>query len=123
PQQSQDHHPERLDAPPGPENGALGHHGPAPGPVPVTTGIPEYYVSTDTLGNLMASDTVTGHQLARAPSPDGYQFTGVTAAADDRTFVVVASTATERRSCFLVTLVPGSAQPLRLRQLPVPSVF
>src|SRR6185437_16878348 len=85
--------------------------------------IPEYYVSTDTLGNLIASDTVTGHQLARAPAPDGYQFTGVTAAADDRTFVVVASTATERRSCFLVTLVPGSAQPLRLRQLPVPSVF
>jgi len=96
---------------------------PTPGPVPVTTGIPEYYVSTDTLGNLMATDTVTGHQLARVPSPDGYQFTGVTAAANDRTFVVVASTATTQRSWFLVTLDPGTAQPLRLRQLPMPSVF
>ena len=96
---------------------------PAPGSVPVTTGAPEYYVSTDTEGNLMATDTVTGQQIARVPSPDGYQFTGVTAAADDRTFVVVASTATERRSWFRVTLDPGSAQPLRLTQLPVPSVF
>src|SRR6202034_238222 len=65
-------------------------------------------------------DARTGHELAVIPPPSGQTFSGVTAAADDRTFVVMSyDGATQETTWYLLRLTPGAAHPARLTKLPV----
>jgi hypothetical protein len=54
--------------------------------------VPRYYVAITRGGGIVAGDSVTGQTLGRIAPPPGLTFTSVTAAADDRTFVVFAVT-------------------------------
>jgi hypothetical protein len=69
-------------------------------------------------GDIVAGDSVTGQTLGRVAPPPGLTFFSVTAAADDRTFAVVAlkevgtpTTMTFTGSWYLVRLDPARADP------------
>jgi hypothetical protein len=88
---------------------------------------PRYYVQlayTTSQSNPMEAvvgDDHTGRKLAVfAPSAD-QNFYGVTAAADDRTFVVMNYEATQQETTwYLLRLTPGAAHPAQLTKLPMP---
>jgi hypothetical protein len=89
-------------------------------------GIPRYYVEIAGGGGpnaLVVGDSLTGQMIASVPSPDGTLFQGVTAAADDRTFVVYAVTksggSAQTGSWYKVSLTPGTSNPARLTPLPI----
>jgi hypothetical protein len=109
-------------------------------PVP---GVPEYYV---TLGNAagqspgddyrnaspfqaIVGGTFTGARLATVNPPGGSTFAGVTAAADDRTFVLDATPCSQpdeasmvcTRTWYLLRIAPGTSAPARLTRLPIPA--
>jgi hypothetical protein len=83
--------------------------------------------------NLVVGDSVTGKTLATFTPPPRTTFQSVTAAADDRTFVVFAVTTADATGSFgpgpkditltgswyKLQLAPGSAHPARLSKLPV----
>jgi hypothetical protein len=82
---------------------------------------------------IVVGDSLTGGTLARFTPPAGTTFASVTAAADDRTFVVFAVTsatgsfAQKARTTltgrwYQVRLSPGAARPARLTRLPVKPV-
>jgi hypothetical protein len=114
-------------------------------PSPTTTtgqaGVPRYYVALRQLAggvnsntqrnDIVVGDSLTGKTLATFAPPDRTTFESVTAAADNRTFVVFAVTssngsflapakdATLTGSWYEVHLAPGTAHPARLTRLPV----
>lgn len=101
-----------------------GHVVPPASPAPTVDGVPPYYVTFDAHGNLVVGETVTGARLATVPPPAGIPFRGVTAAADDRTFVVDTASGgvndiSSRRVWYLLRIVPGAARPARLTRLPI----
>jgi hypothetical protein len=74
----------------------------------------------------VAGDTLTGKQVAAVPAPVGWGFAGVTAAGDDRTFVLSAASRASAEQpvpfrWYLLRLTPGAAHPATLRQLPIPA--
>lgn len=111
-------------------------------------GVPQYYVALPVFGwyayapatgsagspgagGLVVGSTVTGKQLAIVTPPDGLTFNFVTAAADDRTFVVGAASgaplalttrANWSESWYLLRISPGKAHVAQLTKLPVPAV-
>lgn len=110
---------------------------------PATTGsavsVPPYYVTLTqqagqnaqtslaaTRHDLVVGNARTGKQLATLTPPKGSTFFGVTAAADDRTFVVDTLPVgkvyhpTAARTWYLLKLAPGTAAPARLTRLAVP---
>jgi hypothetical protein len=103
-------------------------------------GVPRYYVALTQFGgdtngiiqlnDIVVGDSLTGKTLATFAPPAGTTFESVTAAADDRTFVVFAVTsstgsfdlsskATLTGSWYAVRLFPGTAHPARLTHLPI----
>jgi hypothetical protein len=94
-------------------------------------GIPRYYVTTQSVTSnpdgprgLLVGDSLTGKAVATVAPPGHMSFIGVSAAADDRTFVVYAvstSATTETGHWFELRLAPGTADPARLTPLPVKS--
>ena len=92
--------------------------------------IPRYYVAIrsttgkpDGLNSLVVGDSLTGKAIATLGSNVSFQ--RVTAANDDRTFVVYAVTksgGSEIGMWFEVHLAPGTAHPARLTALPIPLV-
>jgi hypothetical protein len=119
-------------------------HAPAAPAAPAVSGtLPEYYAALDDPGGpitepqpgqpqttvrVLVGDDRTGQLIATVNPPRGETFTGLTAAADDRTFVVAA----ERlpldpgrpvpgpAAWYLVRLTPGRAHPVTLTRLPIP---
>jgi hypothetical protein len=109
-------------------------------------GIPAYYVAlteysanpvySANSGNfreppIVVGQTLTGERVATVPPPAGTGFTGVTGAADDRTYVV--STALNSvspgapaaftgapRTWYRLRIAPGSVPAYRLTRLPIP---
>jgi hypothetical protein len=81
-------------------------------------------------GGLMVAATATGKTLATVAPPHGLTFNVVTGAADDRTFVVGAttyapgekSTANWAETWYLLRIAPGTGQVAQLTALPVPAV-
>ena len=73
--------------------------------------------------DLVVGDTVNGKQLATMAAPTGTEWAGVTAAADDRTFVAFAEPTAGGPGLagewYLVRLTPGAASPVKLTQLPI----
>jgi len=111
-------------------NGSMVPPNPTPSSSPATSatpgGVPRYYVAVTRQGGLIEGDSVTGQTLARIAPPPGLNFYSVTAAADDRTFAVVAlktvgtrTTMTFTGSWYLVRLDPAKADPPVLAPLPV----
>ena len=100
-------------------------------------GVPRYYVAAARPSDIVVGDSVTGKLLAKlaVPVPKNTTtfLTGITAADDDRTFVVLALTyptaslnaqdvfknATGTARWYGVRLDPGTAHPARLTSLPV----
>jgi hypothetical protein len=102
---------------------------PAPQPAPVTptnapqlpASIPRYYVVVTPSGGMLVADDRSGRALATVPPPAGQYFSGVTAAADDRTFVLSSSFKNGKAETmwYLLRITPGAAHPARLTQLPI----
>jgi hypothetical protein len=112
-----------------------------PRPVAASAGVPSYYVTLDDAGqapgraagndspySAVVADTFTGARLATVSPPAGSTFAGVTAAADDRTFVLDATPCTQPdaasqvcpRTWYLLRVAPGGDVPARLTRLPIP---
>jgi len=101
-----------------------GHVVPPASPAPTVDGVPPYYVTLDAHSNLVVGETVTRARLATVQSPAGIPFAGVTAAADDRTFVVDTASGGALDTLgppalYLLRIVPGAAHPARLTRLPI----
>jgi hypothetical protein len=113
---------------------------PIPSPVPPShavsapPGIPQYYVALDNTQDDSApyqaviGGTFTGARLATVDPPAHSTFAGVTAAADDRTFVLdatscsrpVARSRTCPRTWYLLRIASGTVSP-QLTRLPIPA--
>jgi hypothetical protein len=125
---------------------------PPAGPVPAVAGVPRYYVTLYSppqpataspspaapcaasksgqpvacasagTTDLLVGDTFTGARLAVVTPPAGSFFSGVAAAADDRTFVVdaTAMTLTGARTWYLLRIASGTSSPARLTRLAIP---
>jgi hypothetical protein len=87
----------------------------------VPASVPRYYVVLNSSGSLLVADDRTGRTLAAVSPPAGQGFYGVTAAADDRTFVVSSTdrvdNAEAKTTWYLLRITPGAAHPTRLTQL------
>ncbi|WP_300612803.1 hypothetical protein [Trebonia sp.] len=96
--------------------------------------VPTYYVALDHPDNrgspdpVVVGDTRTGTVLATVQPPAHDTFDGVTAAADDRTFILDVRQFTwpdrlpTPPAWYLLRLFPGSAHPARLTRLAIPAV-
>jgi hypothetical protein len=97
---------------------------PSPAPQGTPATIPRYYVglTPDLDGadyKAVVGDSLTGAVLATFTPPDGYTFGGVTAAADDRTFVVgMEPYQATSIAWYLIRVRPGMSQPATLTRLP-----
>jgi hypothetical protein len=99
---------------------------PQPGPAAPTStpsvpaSVPRYYVVTARLGGVRVGDDRTGRTVANVAAPPAQDFTGVTAAADDRTFVLTDyDNFKAETTWYLLRITPGTAHPARLTQLPI----
>jgi hypothetical protein len=119
----------------------LSSGGVATHPAPTVTGsggVPRYYTAIRPVSakayapnEVVVGDTFTGKTLAAFPAQAGTAFESVTAAADDRTFVVldVAHPNPADRGLgqadtwFEVKLAPGSATPVRLVRAPIEPIY
>jgi hypothetical protein len=108
-------------------------------PVPFTRanfpGIPLYYVALNNAPSqkspdqVVVGDTFTGARLATVNPPAHATFTGMTGAADDRTFVLAAKSfpisafdwPVVPRTWYLLRIAPGTDHPARLSKLPIPA--
>jgi hypothetical protein len=104
-----------------------GHGVPQGRPVPASGSVPMYYadlVSTGSQQEVVVGNTFTGARLATVSVPRGSTFYAVTAAADDRTFVLAAepswSSRPVARTLYLLRIAPGTPTPARLTPLPFP---
>jgi hypothetical protein len=95
-----------------------------PRPVAPTSGpsipasVPRYYVVLNRAGEIVVGDDRTGRMVLA--SPPRHDFTGVTAAADDRTFVVSSfDNATAETTWYLLRIAPGVPFITTLVPLPI----
>jgi hypothetical protein len=109
---------------------------PPASPALTVDGVPAYYAALVTAGSAQTApeqiaigETVTGKRIATVAPPAGTTFTGVTGAADDRTFVVDAQPGSldaesepfAPRTWYLLRISPGAADPAQLTRLPIPA--
>jgi hypothetical protein len=100
---------------------------PAPAPVSsAAASVPRYYVALAYTGRTsnpmeaVVGDDQTGRELAVLAPSASQNFYGVTAAADDRTFVVMNyDGAQQETTWYLLRLTPGAAHPAQLTKLPM----
>jgi hypothetical protein len=120
-----------------------GHPPAAPAGAVVSGPLPEYYAALDdpsgpitelfpgkrqTPVRVLVGDDRTGKLVATVNPPRGETFAGLTAAGDDRTFVVAAERfpleplypSASPVAWYLVRLTPGRAHPVTLTRLPIP---
>lgn len=90
---------------------------------PATASVPRYYVvlaRIDGVVGAVVADDRTGRRVTVVPPPRGHDFTGVTGAADDRTFVVSSyDSAKVTTTWYLLRIHPGGAFPAELTPLPI----
>jgi hypothetical protein len=93
---------------------------------PAAASIPRYYVALVDTGHAsgqtepLVGDDRTGHPIEYFTPFPGQNFTGVTAAADDRTFVLSSYQAAQRKTTlYLLRLPSGTAGPAELAKLPI----
>jgi len=106
---------------------------PHPEPVPSgsSAGVPRYYAAltgAPTASDVTVSDDRTGKPVATVAPPAGQSFINVTAAADDRTFVVTSQVGQDQIDggsvdvWYLLRVAPGTARPAQLTKLPIKPV-
>jgi hypothetical protein len=106
--------------------------GPQPGPVTQTPdtsaglAVPRYYValtrtgSTGAQSKAVVGDDRVGRRIAVINPSAGQSFDGVTAAADDRTFVLMNYEAAKQQTTwYLLRIAPGAVHPAQLMKLPI----
>jgi hypothetical protein len=106
-----------------------------PRPTPTSGGVPRYYAALIPQGKgitwneVIVNDTFTGARLATVKPPHGSTFGVVTAAADDRTFVVTAAPIYKPPGAYvahswwyLLRIAPGTSSPARLTRLAIPDL-
>lgn len=110
---------------PGPATPGSGSSAAASGSLAAAS-IPRYYValayisSTSSRTKVVVGDDQTGRQVAVVNPSAGQSFYGVTAAADDRTFVVASyEAARQETTWYLLRLTPGAVHPSQLTKLPI----
>jgi hypothetical protein len=91
--------------------------------------VPRYFVEIDPTGqwttsanDLLVADTYTGKTVATVAPPAGMTFQSVSAASDDRTFVLYVTPYTATWSTGLwyeLRIAPGTAHPATLTRLPI----
>ena len=99
---------------------------------PLSSGLPRYYVAAGLMGgngtptqNAVLADVSTGKQLAIFSPPKNMFFLYIAAAADDATFVLVATPLGPRRAgqpseiWYVLRLPPGAPQRAKLTRLPI----
>jgi hypothetical protein len=129
---------------PGPATASPAGVGPIVGGTPAAT-LPQYYAALDdpsgkafsnplpahvVLGpvGVLVGDSRTGQRIATVSAPRGQTFVGVTAAADDKTFVLAAASlqlstgvpSPSPAAWYLLRINPGSAHPTTLTRLSIP---
>jgi hypothetical protein len=103
--------------------------------------LPKYYAALDDLSGaafddkkitqpvgVVVNDTITGQRIATVAPPKGQTFTGLTAAADDHTFVVATASlpvpdgeySTAPVAWYLLRIAPGTAKAATLTKLSIP---
>jgi hypothetical protein len=111
----------------GPQNGGV-----VPQPALANSGpgaVPRYYVALNPLGlvrGLLVGDAITGKTLAAIPPPAHMSYQDVTAAADDRTFVVFAAgtdASWQQGRWYELHLAPGTAHPVSVTATAIPTQF
>jgi len=105
-------------------------------PAPASGGVPRYYAALipqppqGFQNKLAVGDTFTGARLATLTPARGNSFVAVTAAADDRTFVVATQpidtgapdNRVPPRTWYLLRIAPGTSSQVRLTRLPIPDL-
>jgi hypothetical protein len=106
-------------------------------PAPASGGVPRYYAALipqppqGFQNKLAVGDAFTGARLATLTPARGNSFAAVTAAADDRTFLVatqpIATGAppdnrVPPRTWYLLRIAPGTSSQVRLTRLPIPDL-
>lgn len=97
---------------------------------PTAAAVPRYYVELDRPyamailhAKLVVGDDRTGREIAVLNPSASQDFYGVTAAADDRTFVVMSyQHGVQETTWYLLRLTPGAAHPAALTKLPIKPV-
>lgn len=119
--------------------GSPGHSG--PGQTSAAAVLPRYYAALDDPSgaafndqktvhpvDVTVGDTSAGRPIATVTPPAGQSFAGLTAAADDRTFVLAAESLPVPQGLFtsapvawyLLRIAPGAAKAFTLTRLPIP---
>jgi hypothetical protein len=98
----------------------------------IAASVPRYYVELSVTASssgqrpAIVGDSRTGKELAQVAPPAHREFTGVTGAADNRTFVIDAIPALPSKqgthAWYLLLIAPGTTHPARLSRLPVPGL-
>ena len=106
--------------------GAVPANGPSPtGPATAGPGgVPRYYVAVQMATHLVVGDSFTGAELTSIAAPAGVIFLDVTAAGDDRTFVVAGrdgAGASATIGFFEIRLAPGTEHPVVMTSMPIES--
>ena len=99
---------------------------------PLSSGVPRYYVAAGLMGrdgvptqNAVLADASTGKQLATFSPPKNMFFLYIAAAADDATFVLLATPLGPRKAgqpseiWYVLHLPPGAPQRAKLTRLPI----
>ena len=107
-------------------------HTAGPPPVPATSPavspaiaaiektVPEYYAEITPASSVIVGDDRTGAVIATVSPPGGGSFVGVTAAGDDRTFVLdTQADGDGTHAWYLLRIAPGASDPARLTPLPI----
>ena len=87
-------------------------------------GVPRYYVALQMATHLVVGDSFTGAELTSIAAPAGVIFLDVTAAGDDRTFVVAGQDgagASATIGFFEIRLAPGTEHPVVMTSMPIES--
>ena len=87
-------------------------------------GVPRYYVALQMATHLVVGDSFTGAELTSIAAPAGVIFLDVTAAGDDRTFVVAGQDgagASATIGFFEIRLAPGTGHPVVMTSMPIES--
>jgi hypothetical protein len=103
---------------------------PPSAPISVPAGsVPRYFAEIDPVGSvaspqdtLLIADTYTGKTLASVPPPAGMVFQSVSAASNDRTFVLFVTPSTSKWSTgswYELQIAPGTDHPATLTRLPI----
>jgi hypothetical protein len=95
----------------------------APTTAAAAPAVPGYYAEVAAPTSVVVGDDRTGRLVSAVSAPAGVTFAGVTAGADDRTFVLDAQAVSGgTHSWYLLRVAPGSSRRAELSRLPIAAI-